>query len=72
MAIRYVGDFLMESMTQMYDEDADVMYLSFGEPKSCISEEKYPGVLYRYDIETRILNGITILSYSQRSINIFA
>ncbi len=58
-----------QPMTKMYDEDNDIMYISFGDPKPCTSEELYPGVLYRYDIETKVLNGITILNYSTRGEN---
>ncbi len=48
-----------------YDEEADVMYISFGEPLPCESKEMGNGILHRYTLENE-LNGITIINYSKR------
>jgi len=43
-----------------YDKDADVFYLSFGEPKASVTEELDDYVLVRRDPKTRDVTGITI------------
>lgn len=58
----------MDEISFVYDEEADVMYISFGTPVPCISEERYPNVLYRFNIKTKQLNGITILGFLEREI----
>ena len=47
-----------------YDEEADVAYLSFGEPKDSITEELDDYVLVRRDPNTHELSGITITDFS--------
>lgn len=47
-----------------YDKEADVMYISFGEPKECKSID-IDNVVHRYTLENK-LNGITIINYSKR------
>lgn len=49
-----------------YDEESDVMYITFGEPKSCRTEEPESGLVIRYTPETNELNGFTIIDYSKR------
>lgn len=57
----------MEKMTQLlYDKEADVLYLSFGDPRPAISEELGDDVLLRHDIETGEVVGLTILNLSSR------
>ncbi len=48
-----------------YDRDADVAYLSFGEPKPSVTEELNDYVLVRRDPETRDIRGVTITNFSQ-------
>ena len=48
-----------------YDEDADVMYITFGEPKPCRTEEPESGLCIRYELDGS-LNGFTIIDYSKR------
>jgi len=48
-----------------YDEDADVMYITFGEPQQCTAFEDQPGIVVRYTLSDE-LNGITIIDYSKR------
>ena len=43
-----------------YDKDADVFYLSFGEPRASVTEELDDHVLVRRDPKTRDITGITI------------
>jgi hypothetical protein len=50
----------------LYSAEADVMYISFGPARPCISNEASPGVLVRHDLDGR-LNGITILDYAART-----
>lgn len=47
-----------------YDKEADVFYISFGEPKEAICEEVAPGVLLRRHINSGKIVGITIIDYS--------
>lgn len=49
-----------------YDKDADVMYITFGEPKPCGSKGDIPGLAIRYTVDGE-LNGITIIDYSKRT-----
>jgi len=43
-----------------YDKEADVFYLSFGEPKTSVTEELDDYVLVRRDPQTHDVTGITI------------
>lgn len=48
-----------------YDGEADVAYLSFGEPKNSVTEELDDYVLVRRDPKTREIRGVTITNFSQ-------
>lgn len=48
-----------------YDEGGDVMYISFGDPQKCSSEELEDGMTRRYNLKGE-LSGITIVNYSRR------
>lgn len=48
-----------------YDRDADVFYLSFGEPKPSVTEELDDNVLVRRDPKTHDVTGITITNLSE-------
>jgi uncharacterized protein YuzE len=50
-----------------YDETSDVMYITFGNPKPCRTEEPESGLVIRYTPDTNELNGITIIDYSKRT-----
>jgi uncharacterized protein YuzE len=57
----------MEKMTQIfYDKNADVLYLSIGDPRPAISEELGDDVLLRHDIETGKVVGLTIFNFASR------
>ncbi|MED0688006.1 MULTISPECIES: DUF2283 domain-containing protein [Anoxybacillus] len=49
-----------------YDEECDVLYISFGEPRPSYAEDFEDGVYIRYDMETDALTGVTILDFSKR------
>ncbi len=48
-----------------YDKEADVFYLSFGEPKPSVTEELNNHVLVRRDPKTRDVTGITITNLNE-------
>jgi uncharacterized protein YuzE len=56
-----------ESMMQLaYDREADVLYLSIGDPRPAISREIGDDVLLRVDPNTGDVVGLTILNLSTR------
>jgi len=48
-----------------YDKEADVFYLSFGEPKTSVTEELDDYVLVRRDPQTHDVTGITITNLTE-------
>ncbi len=57
-----------ERMMQLaYDREADVLYLSVGEPRAAVSREVGDDILLRLDPETGEVIGLTILNLSTRS-----
>jgi len=48
-----------------YDEESDVMYITFGKAKPCRSIEIESGFVIRYTLNGE-LNGITLVDYSKR------
>lgn len=54
------------SITWEYDEEADVLYLSVGEPRPAVSVDLGDGVLARYDEERREVVGLTVLGLRSR------
>jgi uncharacterized protein YuzE len=56
------------SITWEYDEDADVLYLSIGEPQPGVSLDLGDGLVARYDEKKRQVVGLTILGFRQRLI----
>ena len=56
-------------MQLAYDREADVLYLSIGEPRPAISREVGDDVLLRIDPETKEVVGMTVLNLSTRSIS---
>ena len=43
-----------------YDEEVDVLYISFGKPKEALTMDVDSGILVRYDKESRKMVGFTI------------
>jgi uncharacterized protein YuzE len=50
-----------------YDQEADVLYVSVGEPRRAITRELGDDVLLRVDPETGVMVGLTILNLSTRA-----
>ena len=44
-----------------YDEEADVLYLSFGKPRKAIGVDIGDGVVVRYDEKKKEVVGLTVL-----------
>ena len=53
-------------MQLAYDREADVLYLSIGEPHPAISREVGDDVLLRIDPQTGAVVGLTVLNLSTR------
>jgi len=49
-----------------YDEDADVLYLSIGEPRAAVGIDIGEGVILRYDELEREVVGITMIGLRHR------
>lgn len=49
-----------------YDEQSDVMYITFGEPKKCRGDDVDDVVLFHVP-GSEELNGITIIDYNKRT-----
>ena len=49
-----------------YDEKADVLYVSFGEPREAKCVEPEEGILLRIDLKTKELVGYTIVHFRTR------
>lgn len=47
-----------------YDEEGDVLYISFGEPREATDSMDLDGIVYRYRGENLI--GITVLGFRRR------
>ena len=50
-----------DCVTWDYDEEADVLYISFGEPRAALALDLGEGVLVRYQEEDGLMVGITII-----------
>lgn len=49
-----------------YDEEADVLYLSVGDPKPAVSVDLGEGIIARYDEREREVVGLTVLGLRSR------
>ena len=49
-----------------YDVDADVLYLSHGEPREAVGVDAGDGLIFRYDEATDTLVGLTIVGVRAR------
>lgn len=49
-----------------YDEDADVLYLSVGEPRAAVGIDIGEGVVLRYDESRREVAGLTVIGIRER------
>lgn len=55
-----------ENLTWEYDEEADVLYLSVGEPRPALGVDVGDGVVVRYDAERKEVSGITVIGLRAR------
>jgi uncharacterized protein YuzE len=55
-----------QGVTWDYDEEADVLYLSIGEPKAAVGLDAGDGVILRYDEEHQELVGVTLVGLRAR------
>ncbi len=58
-----------ENLNWYYDEEADVLYISVGEPVKAVGLDLGEGVVVRYDEKTRDVVGLTIIGVKQRSLS---
>lgn len=54
------------SLNWEYDEDADVLYISAGEPRPAVGKDIGEGVIVRFDETAREIVGITIVGLMAR------
>jgi uncharacterized protein YuzE len=56
------------SLTWDYDEEADVLYLSVGEPRAAVGVDIGDGLVLRYDEARREVAGLTIIGLRDRAL----
>lgn len=49
-----------------YDEDADVLYLSVGEPRAAVGVDIGDGLVLRYDEARQEVAGLTVIGLRER------
>ncbi len=54
------------AITWDYDEEADVLYLSIGEPRSAVGMDIGEGVVIRYDETRKEVVGVTLIGLRAR------
>jgi len=54
-----------KTVNSFYDEEADVLYVFFGEPKSSETLEMGEDLLIRFDFVTGEITGFTVLNFSE-------
>jgi uncharacterized protein YuzE len=54
------------AITWDYDEEADVLYLSIGEPQSAVGIDIGEGTILRYDEDRREIVGLTLIGIRAR------
>jgi len=54
-----------KTVNSYYDEEADVLYVSFGEPKSSETLDTGEDLLIRFDPVTGEITGFTVLNFSE-------
>ncbi len=55
-----------DSIVWDYDEDADVLYLSVGEPRPALGVDLGEGLVARYDEERKEVVGLTVVGFRER------
>lgn len=51
-----------------FDPDADVLYISIGEPKNALGVDIGDGVITRIDPETNEVVGVTVIGFSKKTL----
>jgi len=54
------------TITGFYDQEADVLYLSLGEPREAVAVDISDGVIARYNEDSETIVGITLIGLRQR------
>ena len=54
------------TITGFYDREADVLYLSLGEPREAVAVDISDGVIARYHEDSETIVGITLIGLRQR------
>lgn len=57
-----------ENLSWDYDEEADVLYISIGEPEKAVGLDVGEGLILRYREETGEVVGLTIMGVKERSL----
>jgi len=57
------------AITWDYDEEADVLYLSIGEPRPAVGIDVSEGVIVRYDEDRKEVIGLTLIGLRERLLN---
>ncbi len=63
-SIRILED--SKKVTGSYDKEADVLYISLGEPCDAVAVDISDGVIVRYNEESQSIVGITVMGLQQR------
>ena len=61
-----------ENLSWEYDEEADVLYISLGEPQKALGLDVGDGVIVRYREDIGEVVGITIIGMKERSLRAMA
>lgn len=56
----------MKKVVMSYDKDADVLYISLGNPKKAIGREISSGIVERIDPKSKKIVGYTVVELSKR------
>ena len=57
-----------ENLSWEYDEEADVLYISLGEPQEALGLDVGDGVIVRYRQDLSEVVGLTIIGMKERSL----
>lgn len=55
-----------ENLSWEYDEEADVLYISIGEPSKAVGVDIGEGAIIRYSEETKEVLGLTLIGMKER------
>ncbi|NJL69008.1 MAG: DUF2188 domain-containing protein [Oscillatoriales cyanobacterium RU_3_3] len=56
----------LTNITGFYDKEADVLYISLGEPREAVAVDVSDGVIARYHEDSETIVGITLIGLRQR------